>query len=106
MGTATPDYYKRELPELELSIERGTENVPSDGLFYLVRHGKITGDFPTERLALKRYKEILEEIGYQPKQAEGKLISPSQEWLDNYFYAKEIYWSDSHKHRGKGGPGR
>ena len=100
------DYYKRELPEVGLSIERATENVPNDGRFYLVWRGKIIGDFSTEKLALQRYKEILAEVGFQPKESKGERITPSQESLDQYFYAKEIYWAESHKFREKGGPGR
>lgn len=100
------DYYKRELPRVELSIERATENVPNDGRFYLVWQSKIIGDFSTEKLALQRYKEILAEVGFEPEETKREQISPSQEWLDQYFYAKEIYWGESHKFQEKGGPGR
>ena len=100
------DYYKRALPEVELSIERATENVPNDGRFYLVWRGMIVNDFSTEKLAPRRYNEILNEVGFQPKETKGEHITPSQERLDQYFYAKEIYWAESHKFRGKGGPGR
>jgi len=100
------DYYKRELPQLELSIERATEDVPSDGRFYLVRRGKIVADFPSEKSALEKYREILEEVGFQPYEIETKRMTPSQERLESYFHAKEMYWAESHKHREKGGPGR
>lgn len=100
------DYYKRELPKVGLSIERATENVPNDGRFYLVWHGKIIGDFSTERLALQRYKKILAEVGFEPEETEAEQVSPSQEWLDQYFYSKEIYWAESHKFQERGGPGR
>lgn len=101
-----PDYYKRELPQLQLSIERATEDVPNDGRFYLVRQGKIIADFPTEKSALKEYSKILEEIGFQPQEIKGKKMTPSEEWLESYFYAKEMYWGESHKYTEKGGPGR
>lgn len=100
------DYYKRELTEVGLSIERATENVPNDGRFYLVWRGKIIGDFSTEKLALQRYKEILAEVGFKPQETKSEQVTPSQEWLDQYLYAKEIYWAESHKFREKGGPGR
>lgn len=100
------DYYKRELTEVGLSIERATENVPNDGRFYLVWRGKIIGDFSTEKLALRRYKEILAEVGFKPQEIKEEQITPSQERLEQYFYAKEVYWTESHKFREKGGPGR
>ena len=100
------DYYKRELPRVELSIERATESVPNDGRFYLVWRGKIIGDFSSEKLALQRYKEILAEVGFEPEETKGEQVSPAQERLDQYFYAKEVYWAESHKFREKGGPGR
>jgi len=100
------DYYKRELPQLELSIECATNNVPNDDRFYLLRRGKIIADFSTEKAALKKYKEILDEVGFQPQEIETKKMTPSEERLESYFYAKEMYWAESHKYRETGGPGR
>ena len=100
------DYYKRELPQLQLSIERHTKHVPNDGRFYVVRRGKIIADFPTEKSALKKYREILEEVGFEPQEIETKKMTPSEKRLESYFYAKEMYWAESHKHTEKGGPGR
>jgi len=105
-GLPMSDYYKRELPQLQLSIERDTENVPNDGRFYLVRRGKIIADFSTEKSALKKYREILEEVRFQPQEIETKKMRPSEQWLESYFYAKEMYWGESHKYTEKGGPGR
>lgn len=105
-GLPMSDYYKRELPQLDLSVERDTENVPNDGCFYLLRRGKIIADFPTEKSALKKYREILEEVGFQPQEVETKKLTPSERWLEDYFYAKEMYWAESHKYTEKGGPGR
>ena len=100
------DYYKRQLSQLEVSVERATENVPNDGRFYLLRRGKIIADFPSEKSALKKYREILEEVGFQPREVEADKRTPSEEWLESYFYAKEMYWAQSHKYTEKGGPGR
>lgn len=105
-GLPMSDYYKRELPQLELSVERATKNVPNDGRFYLVRRGRIIADFATEKSALKRYREILEEVGFERPEIEAAKVTPSEEWLESYFYAKEIYWAESHKYTEKGGPGR
>jgi hypothetical protein len=40
-----------------------------DGQFHILRDGRITDTFRTEKAALNRYREMLNEIGHQPAPA-------------------------------------
>lgn len=100
------EFYRREIPAINLSLERCTGNVPNDGMFYLVHDGRTLGHYRTEREALARFREVVEEIGYQPEPQEAQPLTPAEENAEHYFYSKEMYWGESHKHREKGGPGK
>jgi hypothetical protein len=64
----TEDPYRQILPELELSIERYTENVPADGGWYVLRARQQVGRFRTLKAARDAWKEIVREAGWQPAQ--------------------------------------
>ena len=53
------------LPDLELSLERFTENVPADGAWYLIRAGKELGRFRTRKAAADAWKRELTEAGLE-----------------------------------------
>lgn len=100
-------YYKREIPDLALSVERATEKVPNDGLFYLLKKGRVLESFRTEEGAVMKFRRMVSEIGYQrPEQAPDTALTPTEEALERHFYRREMHWSQSHKHQRKGGKGR
>jgi hypothetical protein len=55
------------LPDLELSIERFTENVPADGRWHLLRGGHELGRFRSLKAAQKAWHEVVRESGWTPK---------------------------------------
>jgi hypothetical protein len=59
--------YRQVLPELDLSIERFTENVAMDGQWYLLRAGKELGRFRSLKAAQAAWREIVRETGWKPK---------------------------------------
>jgi hypothetical protein len=64
------DQYRQVLPDLELSIERHTENVPPDGHWYLLRRGETMGCFRSLKAAQAAWNEIVSESGWKPKTRE------------------------------------
>jgi len=100
-------YYKREVPDIGLSVERATENVPDDDLFYLLKDGQVLESFANEKAAVTRFQKMLTEIGYEPpKPGPDTPLTPREEALRRHFDRMEIFWSDSHKHQRKGGKGK
>lgn len=101
-------FYKRKIPEIGLSLERDTNNVPNDGRFYIVRDGELVDSYPSERRALTRFRELVEKSGFKPKaiDPEEKKRAVIEDRRDQYFRAKDLYWSESHRYKEKGGRGR
>ena len=97
--------YKQYIPDLGLSIEKNTENVPQYGKYYLLREGQIVRAFRTLKKAEAAFRETLAEVGYAPKPAEKQAKSAAEQNLERYLDAKDRYWAESHKYRGKGGKG-
>jgi hypothetical protein len=58
------------LPDLELSIERSTENVPADGQWHLLRAGVEVGSFRSLKAAQARWRQIVRDSGWKPAQRE------------------------------------
>jgi hypothetical protein len=58
--------YRQALPDLDLSIERRTERVPSDGYFYLLRSGETLGRFRSLRAAQDAWREVVRESDWKP----------------------------------------
>jgi hypothetical protein len=105
MTTRSGDNYKHYIPDLLLSIERNTENVPKDGKYYLLRDGEIVEGFRTLKKAQMAFKQALDKIGYTPKPSEESAKSAAEQRIQAYLDAKELYWAESHKYGGKGGKG-
>jgi len=103
-GTVDPASYRQSIPQIDLSLERYTESVPSDGYYYVVLRSEIRGRFRTKNAALELYRELLQETGYTPPPAES--ATPRNEAVEGYLDAKESYWADSHRHTRRGGKGR
>lgn len=99
------DTYKHYIPDIGLSIEKNTENVPHDGKYYLLRDGQIVGAFRTLKKAELAFRELLAEAGYTPKPAEKQTKSAAEQNIERYLDAKDRYWAESHKYRSKGGRG-
>lgn len=82
------DPYKQVLPDLELSLERYTDNVPADGGWYLLRAGKQIGRFRSREEAMEAWKSVLAETGWKPPErsvdARDALLRESRErWARN-----------------------
>jgi hypothetical protein len=58
--------YIQKFPALELEIRRNTSGVPSDGKYHVLFEGRILGSYSTLRKAQERYKQCIEESGWQP----------------------------------------
>jgi len=88
-----------------LSVERGTEGVPDDGRYYLLDDGRVLETFSSQKKAVRRFRELLRERGYQPPESKPEKVKPFDETLKNLDIAKEVYWHYASRHR-KGGKGR
>jgi hypothetical protein len=62
--------YRQHLPDLDLSIERYTDAVPSDGAWYLLRGGEQLGRYRSLKAAQEAWKHVLRESGWTPKARE------------------------------------
>ena len=99
------ELYRQYIPDLDLSIERYTEAVPSDGKYHVLRNGEIFGSFRYLKQAQDAFRKLVQESGFKPNPSRSK-GSASQTMTDQYLETKELYWADSYKHRPRGGGGR
>ena len=99
------DLYRQYIPDLNLAIEKGSESVPNDGKYHVLRDGKILESFRFLKQAQELFKAIVKESGYKPQPSKTARKSASQQNIDSYLEAKEFYWADSYKYRGGGGRG-
>ena len=76
------DSYRHYIPDLGLSIEKNTANVPQDGKYYLVRNGQILKGFGTLRKAEMAFKKLLAESGYMLKPVEQRRKSAAEQDID------------------------
>ena len=98
--------YRQFILNLNLSIERNTGQVPSDGRYYIVREGHVIESFRSIKKAQEKFQQLVKESGYKPEVTTlAKPRSPSEEGLERYLDAKDVYWAESYKYRGKGGRG-
>lgn len=98
--------YRQFVPGIGLSLERNTDTVPKDGSFYVIRNGDVVGRFRSLKDAQLEYVAIRDTLVVPkiPVAADDE----STLAMDNYFMAKEMYWSQSHnfgRGGGKGGRG-
>jgi hypothetical protein len=61
-----PEPYRQVLPDLDLSIERMTERVPSDGHFYLLRGAETLGRYRSLKAAQEAWREVVFASGWKP----------------------------------------
>ena len=60
--------YRQVLPDLALSIERYTPDVPDDGGWYLLRAGEQLGRYKTLKAAQVAWKGVVQETGWTPRE--------------------------------------
>ena len=94
--------FKQYIPDIGLSIEKNTENVPQDNKYYLIHKGKIIESFKTLKLAEVRFKEKVKEIGYKPKPVDKSAKSAAELNIETYLDSKDIFWAEGPR-RGKSG---
>ncbi len=97
--------YKHYIPELKLSIEQNTRDVPNDDYYYVIRDCKIIEKSKTLERAKEVFDHMVQESGFKPKVERDRSKDVKDYALDKYFLAKEVYWAESYKHRGRGGKG-
>ena len=100
-----PGHFRYTAIGTTLSVEKGTENVPDDGRYYLLDNGRVLETFSSRKKAVARFRELLRERRYRPPEWKRDEINPFDETLRNLSIAKEIYWYYASSYR-KGGKGR
>jgi hypothetical protein len=54
--------FKQEVPSVRLSVESGTERVPQDGRFYVLRGDVVIQSFRSKTHALKAYRDLRDQL--------------------------------------------
>lgn len=98
--------YKHYIPELNLSIEKNTEKVPSDGKFHLLKDGKIIESFRSQKKAEEKFKQLVFDSGYKPKVPDNKSTDTVSETVDRFLRDKTIFYAEGAKYKKRGGRGR
>lgn len=101
----TTERYRQFIPSLDIAIERNTEQVPQDNKYYLVIGGKIVAAFRSLKKAQAAFQEAVRATGYTPERPETTPRAASEQAIERYLDAKELYWAESYKYRTKGGKG-
>lgn len=101
------DFFRMNLPDLALSIEQNTENVPQDGRFHVIHNGVDLGSYPNLKRAREHFQKIKDAAGFQAPGAEppGGAGAANKEHIERLLDAASSYWSQSHKFRSGGGRG-
>jgi hypothetical protein len=100
--------YRQYIESANLSLEQGTENVPDDGLYYVIFDGNIVFSHKSFKEAAKNFNSLkadyVQELNKNKRKVNSKeLISKEVSYKTTY--AKEQYWGSSHMFR-KGKPKR
>lgn len=95
-----PESYRQYLPALDLSIERHTNAVPSDGWWYLLRAEETLGRYKTRKAAQDAWATVVAESGWQPEKPEGRtakeILAAEQAARDRD--ARNEYWHSGRRH--------
>lgn len=97
--------YKHFIPDIGLSIEKNTSNVPNDGRYHVVKAGIVIQSYRSRKLAEEKFRQLLAESGYKPELSPSKPINPLDESTERYFASKDIFWVEGPKSLKKGGKG-
>ena len=57
-----PRPYRQAVPTLHLSLERGTDDVPDDGRFHVLRDGAVVYTSESQADALRQYRELRDRL--------------------------------------------
>jgi hypothetical protein len=76
--------YRHTVPNLDLSVERHTVNVPHDGLFHVIHKGQTLGGYESMSEAEQRFGEVVKENNYELKSMSVKVSPPGDLHLDEY----------------------
>jgi len=100
-------FYKRYIPEIELSLERNSENVPADGKYYILRSSKVIFSFRSQKEADRQFDELVRESGYKPSKTADKNLKTHNEGIERYLDAKALFYTIGpiRKKGGRGGRG-
>jgi hypothetical protein len=98
--------YRHFIPKLDLAVERYTVNVPNDGRYHIVKAGKVIQSFRSMKQAQERFKQLLLESGVKHEPLPIAKANPSDEAIERYALAKQIFRAEGAKFRKKGGRGR
>lgn len=79
--------------------------MPSDGRYHILQNGQIVSSFRLLRRAQETLKELAKQAGYVPEQTQDEPRSATNEGIEHYLDAKDRYWAESYKFKGKGGKG-
>ncbi len=102
----TTRYYRQFIPDLALSIERATGEVPDDGKYHVLHDGASVGSFRSLKAAQEAFRRIVTESGYRPPTPQDSGKTASEMMTERYMEAKDLYWASSHRYRQRGGQGR
>jgi hypothetical protein len=97
--------FKIQAIGVDVSVQRHTDKVPSDGRYYLIKEGEVVKSFRVKGHAIKAFRALLEELGYEPPSKNEKVDSEEilrAEIDDIEFYRSATYWSRSHEYRDGG----
>jgi len=103
--TQRSSYYRRYIPDIKLSLEKGTKDVPSDGKYYLLKDGAIIDKFTLLKKAEEKFKQYVDASGYKPRPLDKSKPRPGDESINRYMIAKAIFWAEGPKYKDKGGRG-
>jgi len=95
--------YRQAIPDLALSIERGTPRVPSDGYYHVLFSGRSQGRYRSLKQAQAQYRKILAGLDWKPEPLEKRSVNPEAEAVEKYMDSLEDYWGAAHGHRHRGG---
>ena len=98
-------YYKQYVPGFHLSLERGSDSVSADGRYHILQNGQIVASFRMLKKAQEKLRELAKQAGYMPEETKNEPKNAAQEGIERYLDAKDRYWAESYKFKGKGGKG-
>lgn len=101
----TKGSYRQIIPDISLSIEKETDNVPNDGKFYVIKDGNVKGSFRSLKQAQEMFNDLVKESRYTPRVKPSHKKSSSELATERFLEAKDFYWADSYKYKGGGGRG-
>ena len=97
--------YRHFIPQISLSIERYTDRVPKDGKYYILKGDHCVTSFRSIKKAEEKFRQLVSESGYKPEPLPTEKRSASDEGIDRYLQAKDEYWAESYRYKGKTGKG-